>query len=329
MSESRAGGSRLVTSAGTRPLRIEGRDEVAQDVIALTLADPAGAALSAWSPGAHVDVLVRPGLVRQYSLCGDHSDPARWRIAVLREDASRGGSIHLHDHARPGSVLQVGAPRNNFPLVDAERYLLIAGGIGITPLLPMARELRSRGANWRLVYGGRHRSRMAFLDELGGYPQVEIVPQDVHGPLPVAQLLADPAATTAVYCCGPEGLLRAVETACANRPAGTLHVERFHADPDLATAPDEPFEVQLASTGQVLEVAAGQSILDALHSAGLDVPSSCREGTCASCETGVLDVVDGEIEHRDAVLTDAERLRGDTMMLCVSRTRSGRLVLDM
>lgn len=313
-------------SAGSRRLRVERRDQVARDVIALTLTDPHGAALPPWSPGAHVDFEVHAGVVRQYSLCGDPTDPTRWRIAVLREQESRGGSAHLHAHAWPRSMLQVGAPRNNFPLVEAAHYLLLAGGIGITPLLPMARELHTRGASWRLVYGGRNRSRMAFLDELGGYPQVEIVPQDERGPLPVLQLLAEPAVSTAVYCCGPEGLLRAVETACAGWPENALHVERFRARPEPAAGTDEPFEVQLTSTGQVLAVAAGQSILDVLHDAGVDVPSSCREGTCASCETGV---VDGEIEHRDAVLTDAERRRGDTMMLCVSRSRSGRLVLDI
>lgn len=318
--------SHLAASLGSRPLRVERRDQAAQDVIALTLADPNGATLPPWSPGAHVDFEVQAGVVRQYSLCGNPTDPTRWRFAVLREQEGRGGSAHLHAHAWPGSVLQVGAPRNNFALVEAAHYLLLAGGIGITPLLPMARELHARGASWRLVYGGRNRSRMAFLDELDGYPGVDIVPQDERGPLPVPQLLAEPAVSTAVYCCGPEGLLRAVEAACTGWPEDALHVERFRASPELAAGTNEPFEIQLTSTGQVLTVAAGQSILDVLQDAGMDVPSSCREGTCASCETGV---VDGAIEHRDAVLTDAERRRGDTMMLCVSRARSGRLVLDI
>lgn len=323
----------------TRTLTVRGRQRLAEDVVGLELTDPAGGLLPPWSPGAHVDVTVRPGLVRQYSLCGDPADRATWRIAVLREAAGRGGSMHLHDRVGVGSVLPVGGPRNAFPLVEAGRYLLIAGGIGITPLLPMAAELAARGADWRLLYGGRRRGAMAFAEELGRHgDRVVLHPQDTHGLLPLEPVLddlraagqpgsAEPgSAEPAIYCCGPEGLLGAVERLCAARPAGALHVERFRPAVAARQDTDRAFDVQIAGSGRVIRVAAGRSVLEALEAAGLGVPSSCRDGTCGTCETRV---VAGPVDHRDSVLTAAEHSRGETMMICVSRSSGERLVLDI
>lgn len=316
----------------TLTLTVRARRHVAEDVVCFDLADPTGAALPPWTPGAHVDVTVRPGTVRQYSLCGDPADRHHWRIAVLREAAGRGGSVHLHDRVGVGALLPVGQPRNAFPLVAAPRYLLVAGGIGVTPLLPMIDELAARGAEWRLLYGGRHRAAMAFADDLARHgDRVVLHPQDTHGLLPLGPVLDGLRASgeheeTAVYCCGPEGLLGAIEGHCAQWPAGALHVERFHPAEPAHRDTDGAFELRLARSGRVLRVGPGQSVLEVLEAAGAAVTSSCRDGTCGTCETPV---VEGDVDHRDTVLTPAERDGGRTMMVCVSRGLGGRLVLDI
>lgn len=300
-----------------RTLHVKSKTIEAGGVASFVLA---GDDLPAWEPGAHVDVEIRPGLLRQYSLCGDPAARDRWRIAVLREDPGRGGSVHLHDRVQVGDALRVGEPRNNFPLVPAPRYRFVAGGIGITPLLPMLREAEHRGAEWDLFYGGRRRSRMAFLNELAEYgPRVRILPEDEHGLLPLAEIAA---ADALVYCCGPGPLLDAVQRFC---PPERLRVERFQPR-EIAAAPARGFEVVASASGRTVRVGPGQSVLDALGRAGLAMPSSCREGTCGSCETTVLD---GEVDHRDSVLSEQERAAGKTMMVCVSRARSDRLVLDV
>ncbi|WP_438803167.1 PDR/VanB family oxidoreductase [Frankia gtarii] len=304
----------------------------AENVLVVALVDPRGEALETWAPGAHVDIRIPAGQIRQYSLCGDPSDIRSWRIAVLLEEKSRGGSRYFHEQVVKGTEIEVGAPRNNFPLVAGGSYRLVAGGIGITPLLPMLGELERRGADWRLYYGGRARRRMAFLPELARHPdRVRVLPEDTEGLLPVDDIVAELAADSRLYCCGPEPLLAATERAFAARGVGNLHVERFRPRPtddaDGAGAIDQrDFDVLLASSGRLVRVRAGQSVLDALDRAGLDVPSSCREGTCASCETTVLD---GEVDHRDSVLSQEERATGATMMICVSRAHSERLTLDI
>nr|WP_321572635.1 PDR/VanB family oxidoreductase [Parafrankia colletiae] len=312
---------------------VHARRRVAHDVVCLELADPTGEPLPAWTPGAHVDITVRPGMIRQYSLCGDPADRGSWQVAVLREGAGRGGSVHLHDRVAPGTLLTAGRPRNAFPLVAAPNYLLIAGGIGITPLLPMAAELAARGADWRLLYGGRRREAMAFADDLAERygERVVLHPQDTHGLLPIGAVLDDlhrsgGGERTAVYCCGPEALLTAVEQACADWPAEALHVERFRPAQPASRDSDQAFELRLARSGRILTVRPGQSILAALEAAGAVVASSCRDGTCGSCETTV---VAGEVDHRDTVLSAAERASGRTMMVCVSRSRGERLELDI
>jgi len=305
----------------TQPLIVTARRDVAVGVVQLDLADPTGRPLPEWAPGAHVDLHLPGGHLRQYSLCGDPADRERWQVAVLREPEGRGGSACVHDKVAVGDELPVGGPRNHFPLVDAPAYLFVAGGIGITPIRPMLGELDRRGRPWRLVYGGRTRASMAYLDELSGREQVAVGPQDEVGLLDLDAVLDAAPADAAVYCCGPEGLLRAVEQRV---PAGRLHVERFAAKP--VTGEAAPFEVTLASSGRTVPVPAGCSILAALEGAGVAVLSSCQEWTCGTCETGVLD---GVADRRDSVLTPAEQAAGDVMMICVSRAASPRLVLDL
>jgi ferredoxin-NADP reductase len=308
-------------------LVLEKKEAVADDVVRLVLRHPDGCELPTWAPGAHVDLVLADGLVRQYSLCGDPGDLSTLHVAVLREEAGRGGSRHVHDELGEGDVVRVRGPRNHFPLVQADRYLFIAGGIGITPILPMIPQAEAAGADWQLVYGGRTRSSMAFQAELQDrYPgKVVIHPQDEAGLLDLPTLLADPGAT-AVYCCGPEGLLAAVEERCASLPKGTLHVERFAPKEGAADGPRESFEVELAQTGTILTVPADRSVLDVVEDSGVQVLSSCQEGTCGTCETTVLS---GTPDHRDSVLTDDEQAANDTMMICVSRSCSPRLVLDL
>ncbi|QRP43646.1 PDR/VanB family oxidoreductase [Amycolatopsis sp. FDAARGOS 1241] len=298
------------------------KEHLADGVVRLTLRDPAGAALPAWAPGAHLDLVLGPDLVRQYSLCGDPADRSVLQVAVLREPAGRGGSAHVHEKLAGGETLRVRGPRNHFALEPAPRYLFVAGGIGITPLVPMIAAAEAAGAEWRLLYGGRTRASMAFAEELRETygDRVELVPQDERGLLDLDAALAA-APDAAVYCCGPEPLLAAMEQRCA---PGSLHVERFTAKPD--TEPKAAFEVQLAQSGRTLEVPADRSILSVVEESGVPVLSSCHEGTCGTCETGVLE---GTPDHRDAVLTAAEREAGDVMMICVSRCAGARLVLDL
>ncbi|MFC7535366.1 PDR/VanB family oxidoreductase [Actinoplanes sp. GCM10030250] len=312
--------------AETRTLRVTGKEPVADGVVALTLADPVGARLPDWTPGAHIDLILPGGLVRQYSLCGDRWDAYSYRIAVLRETDGRGGSAYVHDRLEVGEAVGLGGPRNNFPLVPAQRYLFIAGGIGITPLLPMMAQADLVGADWRLLYGGRREASLAFADNLLGYgDRVQLRPEDRYGLLDLPGFLADHRPGTRVYSCGPAPLLAAVERACAALPPHTLRIERFAA---AVTGPARgtPFEIELARSKTVLTVPAGTSVLDALTAAGADVLSSCRQGVCGTCEVTVLA---GEPDHRDSVLDDTERAAGTCMFACVSRSRSDRLVVDL
>jgi ferredoxin-NADP reductase len=312
---------------GVLDLRVEQIGRESDGVVSVILADPGGAALPAWSPGAHLD-LVLTGVTRQYSLCGDPGNRYEYRIAVLREEHSHGGSRYVHDSLRVGDLLEVGGPRNRFALEPAERYLFLAGGIGITPLLPMVAAAEASGAQWSLAYGGRQRSSMAFLSELAAYgDKADVVAEAERGPLDLDTLLGTPRPDTAVYCCGPEGLLAAVERRCASWPEGSLHVERFKAKaPASESAPDREFELVCERAVTSVRVPVGRSILDCLDEVGIVVPSACRGGVCGSCETKVLA---GEVDHRDSLLTPSERESGHTMMLCVSRAVSDQLVLDL
>ncbi|MEE1800630.1 PDR/VanB family oxidoreductase [Streptomyces sp. JV176] len=318
------------------------RTDEADGVVSLVLRRPDGGDLPVWEPGAHVDLLLDgrdaaagasgqagpEGLTRPYSLCSSPGDRGTWRIAVLREPAGRGGSAHVHDRLAEGDTVRVRGPRNHFELAPSPAYLFLAGGIGITPLVPMVEEAERHGRTWELVYGGRALGSMAFREELRGRygDRVRPWPEETHGLLDLDTLLGTPRPGTLVYCCGPEPLLKAVEEACRKWPEGALRVERFTPGERTAPVRDGTFEIDLARTGRTLAVPPGKSVLDVVEAAGVEVLTSCREGTCGTCETEVLA---GEVDHRDSLLTPAERAANDTMMICVSRAACPKLVLDL
>ncbi|MDN3258812.1 PDR/VanB family oxidoreductase [Streptomyces sp. CSDS2] len=304
------------------------RADEADGVVSLDLRRADGAPLPAWTPGAHIDLVLAPDLVRQYSLCSSPQDARVWRVAVLREKEGRGGSLHVHDKLSEGDPVRVRGPRNHFALEDADAYLFLAGGIGITPIVPMLERAERLGSAWELVYGGRTLASMAFRDALVTRygERVRVRPEDRYGLLDLDALLGTPRPGTLVYCCGPEPLLKAVEERCADWPAGALHVERFAPGEPQVPLRDEAFEVELARSGITVTVPPDTSVLRAVEEAGAGVLSSCREGTCGTCETTVLE---GTVDHRDSLLTPAEREAHDTMMICVSRAACPRLVLDL
>ena len=317
----------VVTREFEADVRVESKQEVSDGVVALTLRQIADSPLPRWSPGAHVDLILDGAPTRQYSLCGDPADHHVWRLGILRDAAGGGGSRFVHDQLGAGDTVRVRGPRNNFELLDSPRYQFIAGGIGITPLLPMIAAASSAGADWHLLYGGRQRASMAFLGELGRYgDRVTVAPQDETGLLDLDSRLGVPRPDTLVYCCGPEPLLAAVEERCRAWPPRSLRVERFSARPLAAAVRAEAFEVELAASELTLTIPPDRSILDVVEEAGVGVLSSCAEGTCGTCETAVLG---GLPDHRDSVLTEEERRAGDCMMICVSRSCTARLVLDL
>jgi cytochrome P450/ferredoxin-NADP reductase len=307
--------------------RVEAKDVVADGVVTLRLRGLDGQPLPRWEPGAHVDLILEGVATRQYSLCGDLDDHHAWRLGILRDPKGSGGSLYVHDQLEVGDVVRVRGPRNNFPLADSPRYLFIAGGIGITPILAMIAAAEAAGAEWELVYGGRQRASMAFLDELAAYgDRVSVRPQDETGLLDLDSLLGTPRPATSVYCCGPEPLLAAVEQRCTGWPKGSLHVERFTPKPLTEPVLAGAFEVHLAQSDLTLSVPPDRSILSVVEEAGVGVLSSCAEGTCGTCETAVLE---GVPDHRDSVLDEDERAANECMMICVSRASTPRLVLDL
>lgn len=308
-------------------LTVTAKTRVSDDVMSLILAHADGRRLPDWTPGSHIDVVLPNGNNRQYSLCGDRWDAYSYRIAVLHERAGRGGSAYVHDQLTVGSKVSLGGPRNNFRLVPSPKYLFIAGGIGITPMLPMVQQAAMLGADWKLIYLGRSRSTMAFLDELSAYgDRVHVLPKDESGPAPLEEVIGGAAKETKVYVCGPQRLLTHVERHCSEWPEGLLRMEHFSAKAQAAPARDTAFEVELARAGLSVTVSPDVSVLDALQNAGVSVLSSCREGTCGTCEVIVLR---GEPDHRDSILGEADRAAGHCMFPCVSRSSSDRLVLDL
>ena len=301
-------------------------DEVrleAQDVRSFRLT-AGGQELPSWQPGCHLDVLLPSGRRRQYSLCGDPADRDYYRIAVRRIAGGAGGSRELHDSVGPGSTLTVRGPRNAFPYVPATEYLFIAGGIGITPILPMVKQAAADGVPWQLVYAGRSRASMPFLDELTALnpARIRIRPYDQHGfPSLGAELLKRVPAGATVYCCAPAPLIAGVRRDLPVSTAGALHFERFSAPPILG---GQPFEIALQRSNRVLTVPADRSALDVIRQALPDIAYSCQQGFCGTCRTRVIS---GEIDHRDRLLTDQERT--DTMTICMSRSRDDRITLDL
>ncbi|MFE1589871.1 PDR/VanB family oxidoreductase [Streptomyces sp. NPDC058737] len=314
-------------------LLVTAHERLADGVVRLRLE---GTDLPRWEPGAHLDLVLPSGLVRQYSLCGDPEDTSSYTVAARLVEDGRGGSRELHEQVQEGTELEVRGPRNRFPLVDAPAYAFVAGGIGITPVLPMLRAL-PEGAEWRLLYGGRTRASMPFLEEVEklapesgrsgmgappaeGWGSVTVVPEDEDGRPDLDAFLADLPAGAAVYCCGPEGLMAAVEERLPEGAA--LHLERFA--PRTTADGDGEFEVELHRSGRTLTVPGDSSVLAAVRAELPNTPYSCEQGWCGTCQQTVLE---GEIDHRDDLLTDSER--GDSMLICVSRCRGTRLVLDM
>jgi ferredoxin-NADP reductase len=311
-----------------RPVLVRGMRQESTGVLSVELEPLDGEAID-WEPGAHLDVRLPDGTARQYSLSGAAATGAGVRIAVLHEPAGRGGSDWVHARLRVGDTVEITAPRNHFALEPAAEHLFIAGGIGITPILPMIAELQRRGAPWRLAYAGRSRTSMAFLGELARYPdRVTLVPADEGGRLDIRALVATLPAGALVYVCGPQRLLDAVDQELVTLDrADTLRRELFAAPAgDERAVSGESFTVELRRSGISVSVPPEQSVLEAVTAAGVHVLTDCEEGICGSCETTVLG---GEPEHRDYVLTTQEKARNDCMMICVSRSSCPVLVLDL
>lgn len=296
----------------------------ADDVVSLTLAAPDGSPLPRWVPGAHVDLVLASGRQRQYSLCGNPADRSTYRVAVRRVDDGLGGSREVHDELRAGARLTVRGPRNAFPMVEAPSYLFVAGGIGITPILPMVRAAHERRVPWRLVYLGRSRATMPFLGELAGYTSgdVEIRPDDECGLPDITAIVPTAAPGAAVYLCGPAPLMTTARALMREvNPTGSLHTERFSALPVLD---GRPFEVRLARSGATVTVAADETALAAIRRVAPGVAYSCQQGFCGTCKVRVLG---GDVDHRDRLLTEDDR--ADSMLTCVSRSADGPLVIDL
>lgn len=302
-------------------LIVRDRREEADGVISLLLERPDGGALPEWEPGAHVDIILDEVTTRQYSLSSDPEDQHRWRLGILREAESRGGSVRIFDTIQAGTTLRFSEPRNNFAFKPASEYLFIAGGIGITPILPMIRTAERSGIPWRLLYVGRSRRTMAFLDELAPHgDRVNIAAKDEIGRADLATWLGDAVPGSAVYACGPEALLLAIEDQMTGWPMGSLHLERFEPKIYEQSGEDREFEVEFVESGISVTVSPGQTILSAAEEAGVPVFASCEEGTCGTCQTPVIE---GIIEHRDSILNQEERDRNDLMLICVSRAAAG------
>ncbi|MCU1659435.1 MAG: Ferredoxin [Pseudonocardiales bacterium] len=308
-----------------REVVIRHRTVIADEVVELVFEAADGGTLPRWDPGAHIDLVLDPGTVRQYSLCGDPADRRRYRVAVLREVDGRGGSVRIHEKLSVGKVVTIRGPRNHFPLEEHAAYVFLAGGIGITPLLPMIRQVERAGSTWELHYAGRTRGRMAYFAELvvPGRPAQAVVSSE-EGRIDVDAILASAVRGSIVYCCGPASLIAAAEDAAA-RHGLAFRAEHF-VPKEIHGAVDAAFTVRLAASEIDVEVPAGRSLLDALLDADIAIPTSCGEGTCGTCEVTVLA---GVPDHRDSILTADEQSAGDRMYVCVSRSRSATLVLDL
>jgi ferredoxin-NADP reductase len=313
-----------------RDLVVAAKTPLATGVMGVELVSHNGRDLPAWTPGSHIDLKLGAGLERQYSLCGNLDDRSRWRVAVLLERDGRGGSSFVHDRIETGDRVRVRGPRNHFAfeVTPGTRYRFLAGGIGITPLRAMVGVADAAGADWTLDYAGRARSTMAFADELGSaHPdRVRVHAGDEGARLDLHALFGDPREDTAIYVCGPTRLIEAVEALAEAWPPSALHVEHFEAKEFGEPVWKDPFEVEFALTGLTVEVPPEKSILDVAEENDVLVLSSCREGTCGTCETPVLE---GDVEHRDSVLTPAEQAENRVMMVCVSRAACPRIVLDL
>lgn len=311
--------------------RITAVEEVAENVRAYTLAGIDREPLPQFDAGAHIDLLLDNGMVRQYSLCGSCEAPDRYMVAILREVGGRGGSEYIHRSLETGDKLRISPPRNNFRLDEGgSNYLLIGGGIGITAIMPMASRLRQLGKNFELNYLCRSPVRAAFRDELarafGGRIRFHYSYAEAGRRLNIGALVAEQTPGTQIYACGSEGVLQKVCAAAEARGDVRLKFERFTSAPADESAVSGRFEVELASNGEIISVPEDRSILEVLRGNGHEIDSMCEEGLCGSCEVGLLE---GEADHRDSVLTDAEKAEQNVLMVCCSRALTPRLRLDL
>ena len=308
------------------PVRLTKIEYAARDTNLYTFERLDGGLLPGAAPGAHIGLHLPNAVERQYSLVESGTELKRYVIGVKRDQASRGGSAYLHERLRVGAVVDIDPPRNNFPLrEDAEISVLIAGGIGVTPIWSMVRRLTELGREWRLFYSARSREDAAFAEALAVQPRAALHFDDEAGTLlPLAEIVTAAPEGAHLYCCGPAPMLKAFEDACRERASETVHVEYF--TPRFEAAEEGGFTVALARSGREFAIPAGKSILKVLQEAGVPVTSSCEEGVCAACETRVLE---GIPDHRDAILSEAERAANETMFICCSGARSERLVLDL
>lgn len=321
---------RLATPDRTRELRVAARDVVAHDmdVVALTLVAVDDQPLARWTPGAHLDLLLPSGKMREYSLCGDPADAEHYRIAVRRIPDGGGGSIEVHDTLQVGSTVRIKGPRNGMPMAvpgygsPAQRIRFVAGGIGITPILPMMRAAQRMGLDWSMIYTGRSADTIPFIAEVSEFgDRVEVRTDDVHGLPSAADLIGDTPVPTALYACGPPPMLEVLRQGLIGRTDVELHYERFSAPPVLD---GHAFTVTLAKSGRTVAVGAEQTALAAILQVNPATPYSCKQGFCGTCRVRVLD---GEVDHRDATLTADERARGD-MLICISRACGDHLTID-
>lgn len=290
--------------------------------------------LPAWEPGAHIDVYVPDGTTRQYSLCGDPGDLSSWQFAVLREPEGRGGSAFIHEQLRVGDRLLVTRPKQSFALEDASFHALVAGGVGITPMMAMAEELARTGRPFHLTYGGRTRASMAFcqrLEALGD--RLTVVAEDTDGRADLKAVVRDMPEGGLVYVCGPVGLLRAVEAAAEAVHGADQDIVRFElfsragVEPQESAALDaDNYELVLTESGHTLRLSPEANILEVVLALGLDVENDCRDGICGSCITPIRS---GTADHRDLVLTKREKAAMDKMLICVSRPTCARLELEL
>jgi vanillate O-demethylase ferredoxin subunit len=319
-------------SANGLTVRVAHKRVETSDICSFDLVDPAGGELPPFTAGSHIDVYLPDGITRQYSLCNEPSERTRYRIAVLREPASRGGSRTMHDEVRENDLLQIGRPRNLFALAEsAERHVLLAGGIGVTPLLCMAQHLAAIGADFELHYCTRSAERTAFRAQLSQAAYGQRVHFHVDDGAPEQKLdlaaVCAPTAGTHLYVCGPKGYMEAVLAAARGRgwPEERLHYEFFAAE-SVPAGGDTAFSVKLARSGQVVEVPADCSVAQALARTGVDVPVACEQGICGTCLTRVLE---GQPDHRDLFLSPEEQARNDQFTPCCSRAKTPLLVLDL
>ncbi len=311
----------------TRRMVVTAVEREADGIVGIELREPEGRPQPVWSAGAHIDV-ISGSFSRKYSLCGMRGDAASYRIAIRRDELGRGGSAHLHETLRPGEMVRIRGPRNHFRLDETQDdYLLIAGGIGITPIIAMADRLKTLGKRYALHYCGRSVTTMAFVERLrrDHGDRLHLYPSNEGCKLDLAAVLNASSETTPIYACGPSRLLDALDMLVADEP-DRLRVERFEAPATVVDpSADLSFDVELADSGLTICVAPGQTMLQALNAAGIDVPSDCGEGLCGTCEVGI---VSGEIDHRDVVLTASERREGRRMIACCSRGR-GKIVVAL